>query len=79
VSSFATDRPTDADGSLSLALQARAEAKAQCRNALRFVRRHRAQARLDLAELMLSEAARHRARFRFWHHRFVADQERVEP
>jgi hypothetical protein len=59
-------------------LYARADAKQQCHLAIRFARRHRAQARLDLAAMMLGEAAFQRARFRYWHHRFVAQQKSAE-
>jgi hypothetical protein len=54
------------------ALLARSEARAKFRAAIRFARQHRAQARPDLASLMLREAAAHRAGFRYWNHRFVA-------
>ncbi len=71
--------PGDSDSIFSKdILYARADARQQCHLAIRFARRHRAQARLDLAAMMLGEAALQRARFRYWHHRFVVERGRAE-
>jgi hypothetical protein len=57
---------------LAAARHARCQQHAKFRIALGFVRRHRAQGRPDLAEIMLGQAREHRQSFRAWNRRFIA-------